>query len=83
MTTTHNPDGSYVETDKFGATFHYNSAGQLHRDGGLPAVEWDDGTKEYYVNDELHREGGLPAIEDADGYKEYWVNGVFIWSEEA
>ena len=49
-------DGSYSETDKRGNTFHYNSAGQLHRDGGLPAIEWADGTKVYWVNDMFIRE---------------------------
>ncbi len=74
MTRTINPDGSYVETDKFGATFHYNSAGQRHRDGGLPAIEYADGTKEYWVNNQRHRDGGLPAYEEADGYKAYLVH---------
>ena len=68
-------DGSYSETDKRGNTFHYNSAGQFHRDGGLPAIEWADGMKEYWVNGQLHRDGCLPAAEWADGMKEYWVNG--------
>ena len=68
-------DGSYSETNRWGDTRHYNSSGQLHRDGGLPAIEWADGSKHYYVNGHLHRDGGLPAIEDADGTKEYWVNG--------
>lgn len=27
-----------------------NSKGQLHRDGDLPAVEYADGTKEWYQN---------------------------------
>ena len=53
----------------------FNQKDQLHRDGGLPAIEWADGTKEYYVNGKLHRDGGLPAIEWANGDKEYWING--------
>ena len=68
-------DGSRSETDEWGNTFHYNSAGQFHRDGGLPAIEYADGSKYYYVNGQLHRDGGLPAIEYADGSKAYYVNG--------
>ena len=68
-------DGSYSETDRWGHTRHYNSDGQLHRDGGLPAIEWSDGLKWYYVNGRLHRDGGLPAIEGPDGSKHYFVNG--------
>jgi hypothetical protein len=40
----------------------------------LPAVEFANGRKEYWVNGRLHRDGGLPAIE-CDESKEYWVNG--------
>ena len=68
-------DSSYVVTDDWGNTSYYNSDGQRHRDGGLPAIEWFDGSKWYYVNDRLHRDGGLPAIEGAYGYKAYYVNG--------
>jgi len=30
----------------------YNQKDQLHREGGLPAVEYSTGTKEYWVNGE-------------------------------
>src|SRR5271157_3041612 len=52
-----------------------NEKGQLHRLGGLPAIEWADGDKLYYENGKRHRLGGLPAIEWADGGKEYYENG--------
>ena len=68
-------DGSYSETDERGNTFHYNSAGHYHRDGGLPAIEFADGSKSYYANGQRHRDGGLPAIEWSDGTKEYYING--------
>jgi len=63
------------KTDKNGNISYYNEKDQLHRDGGLPAIEDADGDKAWYVNDQLHRDGGLPAIERANGYKEWWVNG--------
>jgi len=55
--------------------YQYNTLGQLHRDGGLPAAEWDNGDKYWYVNGQRHRDDGLPAIEYWGGDKEWWVNG--------
>ena len=41
----------------------------------LPAVEWSNGDKEWWVTGKLHREGGLPAIECVNGTKGWYVNG--------
>jgi len=38
-------------------------------------VEWDNGSKLWYLNDELHREDG-PAIEWPDGSKFWYLNGI-------
>ena len=46
-----------------------NESGQLHRTDG-PAVEYSDGSKEWYINGERHREDG-PSIEFSNGDK-YW-----------
>ena len=51
-----------------------NSFGQLHRDGGLPAIECLDGYKVWYFNGQVHREDG-PAVEYADGTKVWFKNG--------
>ncbi len=51
-----------------------NEQGRLHREDG-PAVEWADGTKEWWVNGLRHRTDG-PACEWANGTKEWWVNGL-------
>ena len=51
----------------------HNSKGELHREDG-PAIERDDGTKQWWRNGKLHRLDG-PANEWADGNKEWWVNG--------
>lgn len=64
---------------------------KLHREDG-PAIEWDDGDKEWYVNGKCHRIDG-PALVYADpqpdGIKEWWTNGrklpkkeVKDWLEE-
>jgi hypothetical protein len=53
----------------------YNTKGKLHRDYDLPAIEYPDGNKQWYVNGNLHRDNGLPAIEYANGNKQWYVNG--------
>ena len=58
----------------------FNLEGKLHREDG-PAVEWNDGDKEYYINGECHRENG-PAIEWASGTKSYYINGKKLTEEE-
>ena len=64
-------------------TYWKNEKGQPHRLGGLPAVEWADGSKSYWENGKFHRLGGLPAVEDADGYKSYWIEGKQVTEAEA
>ena len=59
---------------------HRNANGELHCDGGLPAVEdVDIGAKEWWVNGQRHRDEDLPAVEydngDGDGDKYWYVNG--------
>ena len=39
------------------------------------AIEYKDGTKEWYKHGELHRDDDFPAVEDADGNKEWYKNG--------
>lgn len=46
----------------------------LHNESG-PAMEWPDGTTEWYQFDRLHRVGH-PAIERANGTYVYAVNGL-------
>ena len=67
--------------DKIGSFYYEND--QLHRIGGLPAIEYADGSKYYYENNRLHRLGGLPAIEWVDGRKEYYENGKRLTEAEA
>jgi hypothetical protein len=46
--------------------------GYYHREDG-PAIEYPNGTKEWYLNGELHREDG-PAIEYLGIFKFWWIN---------
>jgi hypothetical protein len=48
-----------------------NESGQLHREDDLPAVEYSDGSKEWYINGLRHREYGLPAVEFSYGNKSW------------
>ena len=52
-----------------------NDKGILHREDG-PAVEWSDGSKEWYIKGELHREEG-PAREWINSTKEWCINGQY------
>jgi hypothetical protein len=54
-------------------TEHRNEKGELHRTDG-PAVEWPDGTREWWVDGKLHRVDG-PASDWPNGYREWWVDG--------
>lgn len=48
-------------------------AAHLHRDDG-PAIEWENGDKEWWLNGHKHRLDG-PAVEWANGQVEWWVHG--------
>ena len=54
---------------------HKNEFGQLHREGDLPAVEWEDGGKEWWVEGKRHRSNDLPAIIYESGGKEWHFEG--------
>ena len=62
----------YPLTD--GLQWRHCDTGKLHRDDG-PAIEWANGTTEYYKNGALHRDDG-PAVEHADGTKKHYKNGA-------
>ena len=55
-----------------------NEAGELHRENG-PAIEYEDGSKEYYQKGLLHREDGPARVEITDNvavsYAEYRIRG--------
>lgn len=48
--------------------------GELHRIGGLPAIERVNGEREYWLFGKRHNPSG-PAIVRPNGDNEYWVNG--------
>ena len=68
---------SICKIDEDGTKRWYNDKGKLHRENDLPAIEWTDGSKEWWLNGKLHRENDLPAIEYSDGTKFWYLNGKF------
>ena len=70
----------HIEVDMRGTRWYYNSANQLHREGG-PAVEWADGRKSWYQNDKRHRIDG-PAVEWWNGDKAWYINGKKLTEAE-
>ena len=66
--------------------FNYNLT--FHRIGGNPAIEYNDGTKVWYVNGKKHRTNG-PAVIKSNGLMYWFINGIKIsniiidqWLEE-
>jgi hypothetical protein len=57
-----------------------NEKGQLHNDNG-PAIEWNDGTREWWINGKRHREDG-PADEYPNGFKFWYLNGIEYFEQE-
>lgn len=64
----------YIVEIENGTKIWRNEKGLFHRDDG-PAIEFSDGTKEWYKDGMRHREDGH-AVERAGGIKEWWLNGV-------
>jgi len=69
-----------VKLNEYGTILYLNKNGELHNLKGL-AVEYIDGSKEYWINGKLHRLDG-PAIDYTDNYKDYWINGQRLTKEE-
>ena len=55
--------------------YYFNENGKYHRENDLPAIEYANGTKEWWLNGKLHRENDLPAVEYASGTKHWYQNG--------
>jgi hypothetical protein len=46
-----------------------------HRDNDKPAIEYANGSKEWYQHGKLHRDNDQPAVERSDGSKYWYQNG--------
>ena len=67
-----NEKGKFYYSDKEMTVFH-------RTDG--PAIEWSDGTREWFVNGKRHRLDG-PAIECANGKEAWCIEGESISEDE-
>jgi hypothetical protein len=63
------------KTDNYGNKMWYNAKGEVHRLGGLPAIECTNGDKYWYENGKHNRLGDLPATEYVNGEKHWYENG--------
>jgi len=68
-------DGKYEVTKLLNGGIVYHLNGQLHRAKGLPAIEWNDGKKEWWKKSKRHNLIG-PAIIYADGRKAWYLEGI-------
>lgn len=74
-------DPSFIrEVDLVDTIRYRNSDDQLHREDG-PAVEWEDGTRMWFLDELLHREDG-PAVEGADGSLQWFLDGKRLSEDE-
>ena len=64
---------AYEQTDKYGNKFIFDAEGHLHCEDG-PAIEWKDGSVDWYKYGKLHRLDG-PAMIKKDGWQWWFVNG--------
>ena len=78
MSITRNPG---LNIDKFGTITYYNDNENLHREDG-PAIIWDNGDKEWYVNGKCHRIDG-PAIIFNNNSHEWLVNDIQYYSNRS
>ena len=72
----------FIHIDEDGDKLYYSDREMtvLHREDG-PAVEYEDGYKEWWLNGKLHREDG-PAAKYADGSKAWFLNDACLTEEE-
>lgn len=68
------------KVDRFGTVRYRNRDGLLHREDG-PAVEYADGSREWFLDGQRHREDG-PAIEYHDGTHEWYLDGKLLSEDE-
>ena len=68
----------YTKTDRYGKYYYKDKEKTIiHREDG-PAVEYFNGSKQWWLNGERHRMNG-PAVEYADGSKVWYINGILIF----
>jgi hypothetical protein len=59
-----------------------NDFRHYHRKNDKPAIEHEDGSKEWYPYGLKHRDNDLPAAIWKDGKEEYWLKGIEYFQKE-
>jgi hypothetical protein len=70
-----------VIIDNNGVVRWFDQRGNLHREGGFPAVEFPDGSKRYYEHGKRHRIDG-PAVLNSDGTNQWWIDDKQLSEEK-
>ena len=72
----------YIEITSTGSKFYHKDKEMkiLHREDG-PAIEYNCGSKSWYINGKRHREDG-PAVEWNDGIVNWYLNGEKLTEQE-
>ncbi len=60
---------------------YYNEKCKIHREDGLPTVEYNNGDRKCYINCRKHRTDG-PVVEWINGYKSWYLNDIRYTEEE-
>ena len=73
----HYLNGEHFILQENGTRHFFCINGKLHREEGLPAIEYSNGDKEWWFKGIRHRNNNLPAVIIGD--KQFWFeNGEFI-----
>jgi len=75
------PDGSCVAISRYNTIRRFDSDGNYHRDGDMPAYITTDGCVEYWKHGRFHRECG-PARIWPNGKQEYWLDDIAYIEKE-
>lgn len=68
--TNHTKNGMFVEAN----SLRWYKDGVLHRENDLPAIQWYDGSYEWYENGQRHR-NNAPAVIYLDGRQGWYQHG--------
>jgi len=69
------PNRPADQIDHHGGQMWYDTNGNYHRDGDLPAIIWDDGAQTWFRHGDRHRDGDKPAYISSNGTQAWWQHG--------
>lgn len=63
-----------ITTEETGIAKYWFYDRQFHREDDLPAIEYNDGTRQWFNHGKIHRLI-KPAVDNPNGYKAWYKNG--------